>query len=303
MYEGLGAGTRRRGGLEPAALKISGFTIVRQGRHFAYPFEESIRSLLPLVDEMVVGVGDGRDGTWDAVKKIGSPKIKAFRSVWEMGERQGGRVLSVETNKALSRCQGDWGIYLQADELLHEDDLELIRESLRREKESLVEGLSFRYLHFYGSYQTIQDQRRKWYRRAIRAVRLGRGVESVGDAYGFRIRGRSLIRKDSGARIFHYGWTRPPETMLQKQMNLDRMYHDESWVQVQHAKALAAQEAFYRDRGNLRFFRGSHPAVMAARVQSQDWSFEHGIGRQAPDWLRHLDTLLFYPLRRHWAKR
>jgi hypothetical protein len=48
-------------------MKVSGFTILRQTVRLGYPFTESIRSLLPLVDELVVGVGDGDDGTWEAV--------------------------------------------------------------------------------------------------------------------------------------------------------------------------------------------------------------------------------------------
>jgi hypothetical protein len=279
-------------------MKVSGFSIVRQGLRFGYPFEESIRSLLPLVDELVIGVGDGDDGTLEKVRAIKDPKLKVFQSRWDMSRREGGLVLSVETNKALARCQGDWGVYLQADEVLHEDDLEGLQGAMRRHLDSRVEGLSLSYLHFYGSYHTLQDQRRKWYRRAIRAVKLGRGIESAGDAYGFKAGGRSLLRADSGARVFHYGWSRPPEIMLEKQMNLDRMYHDEDWVRQRHAKAMAERERFYQDRGNLKFFKGSHPALMQARVQSQAWSFDHQIGRQWPDWMRHFYAFFVYPFAR-----
>ena len=69
--------------------------------------------------------------------------------------------------------------------------------------------------------------------------------------------------------------------MLGKQMNLDRMYHDEAWVRAQHARALRDSRGFYEDRGNLEFFRGSHPAVMNARVLAADWRFDHRIGRDA----------------------
>jgi hypothetical protein len=279
-------------------MKISGFSIVRQGKTFGYPFEESILSLLPLVDEMQVGVGDGNDGTWEALQRLAKaqPKLKLFRSTWDMSKREGGKVLSLETNKALARCKGDWGIYLQADEVLHEDDLEILRSSLKRHLERRTEGLSFSYLHFYGSYQTLQDHRRKWYRKAIRAVKLGQGVESVGDAYGFKIRGRSLWRADSGARVFHYGWSRPPEVMLRKQQNLDRMYHDEAWIKEHYAKAEAELKRFYDDRGHLKFFRGSHPETMLARASQVDWSFDHQIGRQWPDWMRRIYVLIFFPI-------
>ncbi|MES2202567.1 MAG: glycosyltransferase [candidate division FCPU426 bacterium] len=285
-------------------MRIAGFSIVRQGHRFGYPFVASLRSLLPLVDELVLGVGDGDDGTWETLKALKEPKLKLFRSVWDMREREGGKVLSVETNKALARCKGDWAVYLQADELLHEDDLPLIRQSMQKNLGLPVGGLSFRYLHFYGSYQTLQDQPRKWYRRAVRAVRLGRGIESVGDAYGFKgPRGASLTRRDGGARIFHYGWSRPPGIMAQKQRNLDSMYHDEAWLERHHPEEAKARADFYGDRGHLKFFHGSHPAPIRALAASQDWSFDHQIGRQWPAWLRHLYVTFVYPVRKRLGWR
>lgn len=45
------------------SASISGFTFIRNGVELAFPFEASIRSLLPLVDEFVVAVGKGSDDT------------------------------------------------------------------------------------------------------------------------------------------------------------------------------------------------------------------------------------------------
>ena len=42
-------------------MRISGFTLIRNGEKFDFPYFESIRSLLPLVDEMVINVGVGDD--------------------------------------------------------------------------------------------------------------------------------------------------------------------------------------------------------------------------------------------------
>ncbi len=285
-------------------MRLAGFSMIRNGLRFDYPFEASLRSLLPLVDELNLAVGKSEDATLARAHALAKrePKLKIFETVWDSSQHQGGLELSRQTNLALARCQGDWGVYLQADEVLHEDDLEMIRQSARRQLKSKVDGLSFEYLHFYGTYQTLQDQPRKWYRRAVRCVRLGKGVQSVGDAYGFRlVQGKSSRRlkiASSGARVFHYGWTRPPETMLAKQMNLDRMYHDESWVRQRHAKTLENARRFYQDRGHLRFFQGSHPQSMAQRVTAQDWTFDHQIGRQWPTWLRRLYIAFVFPLAR-----
>ena len=39
-----------------------------------------------------------------------------------------GKIFSGETNFALSQCTGDWCLYLQADEVLHDKDHAAIRE-------------------------------------------------------------------------------------------------------------------------------------------------------------------------------
>jgi glycosyltransferase involved in cell wall biosynthesis len=290
-------------------MKISGFTIARGAVTFGYPLKESVQSLLPLVDEMVIGVGDMEDGTWELLEGLQDPKIKLFRSTWDMSQREGGKVLSVETNKALERIRGDWGVYLQADELLHESELPRLRQAMEKHLLKATEALEFDYLHFYGSFSTVQDHRRKWYRHGVRAIKNGLGIRSVGDAYGFRrFRGQvglSLRRANCAVTVYHYGWVRPPEVMMEKQKNLDRMYHDEAWIQAHYEKENAKVLEFYRDRGHLKFFKASHPQAILAKVAAQDWSFEHGIEKQWPDLLRHLYVLLLYPIEKRlkrWFK-
>ncbi|MGH7442164.1 MAG: glycosyltransferase family 2 protein [bacterium] len=283
-------------------MRLSGFTIARNALRYGYPLEASLRSLLPLVDELVVAVGKSEDRTLELVRSIGGPKLKVIETVWDPALRAGGRVLSQQTNLALAACSGDWAVYLQADEVLHEDDLGAIEAACARYRRTPLEALRFRYLHFYGGYQTVQDHWRKWYRTAVRAVKMGRGIQSVGDAYGFRAAsGRRLLSLGCGARVFHYGWTRPPQVMAEKQQNLDRLYHGDAAV-AQRAAAAAKTAAFYADRGHLAWFRGSHPAVMRRAVEAQDWRFDDGIAQQAPWWLRQLDIAFAYPLRKRWRR-
>src|SRR3954471_24070264 len=111
-------------------MKISGFTLVRNGTQFDYPYLESLRSLLPLVDELIVNVGIGTDDTLERVRALardeGQGKIRIFESRWPLDDpekKKSGLILSEQTNLALEKCTGDWCVYLQADEVLHEDDL------------------------------------------------------------------------------------------------------------------------------------------------------------------------------------
>ncbi|RYZ98359.1 MAG: hypothetical protein EOP11_20800, partial [Proteobacteria bacterium] len=95
---------------------LSGFTFVRNGAKFDYPFRESLFSLLPLVDELVIVVGQGEDDTLAEVKAIAAaePKLKIFESTWDDSLRKDGLILSQQTNLAMSHCRGKWGVYLQA---------------------------------------------------------------------------------------------------------------------------------------------------------------------------------------------
>lgn len=280
-------------------MKVSGFTIVRNAVKFGYPFEESIRSLLPLVDELVIAVGDSDDGTWDLVTRIDDPKLKPFPTVWDETKRQGGSVLADQTNLALDRCTGDWAVYLQGDEVLHEREIETIRKNMLRHLDQATEGLSFLYLHFYGSFSLVQDNWCRWYRREVRAVKTGKGIVSVGDAAGFKVedggRLRRLIRADAGARVFHYGWVRPPGVMVEKRRNTQTWYYgDEEPIGIPDVEYVRP-EVPYGHLGHLIPFNGSHPAVMAKLIAEADWTFDSKIDEQQPRWLRYLGLLVSCP--------
>lgn len=280
-------------------MRVSGFTIARDAIKLGYPIEESIRSLLPLVDELVVGIGDGEDGTWDVVTGLKDAKIKPFQTTWDMTKREGGVVLSEQTNIALARCTGDWAVYLQGDELLHENEIGLIRERLQKHLNQATEGLSFTYLHFYGSYGTIQDNWCRWYRREVRAIKTGKNIVSVGDAAGFKIKDgerlRRLIRADSGAHVYHYGWVRPPVVMVQKRRHVQGFYHgDAEPADIPEVERIEPEQP-YRHLGNLRRYASSHPALMTKLIAEQDWQFNSGIENQPLRWLRYLKLLVDCP--------
>lgn len=195
---------------------ISGFTVVRNARLMGYPVVESIRSLLPICDEVVVGVGQSDDDTRELIQSIGDKKIKIFDAFWDINKTKGGLILSEKTNEALARCSNDWCFYLQADEVVHEEDLAKISAAVRKyDSDSRVQGLLFDYCHFYGSFHVIATAR-NWYRHEIRVVRKSSGIQSWNDAQGFRVNGEKPHVKHSGARIFHYGWVKPPKLMGQK---------------------------------------------------------------------------------------
>jgi glycosyltransferase involved in cell wall biosynthesis len=251
-------------------MKIVGFTFVRNGVIYDYPFLESIRSLLPLCDELIVAVGLSDDGTLEQIKSLQSSKVRIIETTWDDSLRTSGTILSQQTNLALDQVAGDWAIYLQADEVLHEKDYLTIKDAmtLYRNKNE-VEGLLFHYKHFYGSYKYIGDSRR-WYRREIRIVRPSSKVRSWGDAQGFRIDGRKLRVKLIDAAIYHYGWVKPPHIQQIKQKYFNKLWHSDNWVD-QHIGEIVEYD--YCKGGKLKLFEGIHPEVMSERKHKQNWRF------------------------------
>lgn len=253
-------------------MKISGFTMLRDGVKFDFPFEESIRSLLPLVDELVVNVGFGTDDTIQRVRALAEkyPKILVVQNTWDEQLRKEGLILSQQTNLAMAKCSGDWGVYLQADEVLHEEDIPKLRASIEAANgDPRVDGLIFDYLHFYGDF-FILNRNPSAYRREVRVVRFRRGIVSWKDAQGFRKKNgerfEKLKVKHSGARIFHYGWVRPPEVMRKKTETMDTFYHPDGEGTGDNYK--------YKRIYGLVPFTGTHPALMDARVKAQDWKID-----------------------------
>lgn len=244
-------------------MKVSGFTFARDAVRFGYPVVESIQSMLPICDEVVVAVGDSQDDTLKLIKNIGSEKIKIIETKWDDRLREGGRILAQQTNVALSHCQYDWCLYLQADEILHEQFYSNVKDSMTRHlTDKRVQGLLFGYVHFYGSYWTVGTGR-NWYQKEIRIVRNHIGVESYRDAQGFRLNGKKLQVKHTGAKIYHYGWAKPPELMKAKQKNLDRFWHLDEIIEKKYSDN---NFQIFNALDEVELFEGIHPKVLAGKI-------------------------------------
>lgn len=290
-------------------MKISGFSFLRNGSKLHYPILESIRSALPLVDEFVIALGDSDpdDDTRERIEAIDSDKIVLFDTVWDLDKYPRGMEHAHQTDLAKERCQGDWLLYLQGDEVLHEDDLPVIRESCARWLDDpRVEGMLFDYLHFWGDYRHAHDSH-AWYKQEIRLVRNDPEIHSFRSAQSFRriphFDGVSYRQKEgtekltvvhSGARIFHYGWVRPPEAMQRKRVYFTTNHQGERVAQQMQQDEAAAFD--YGPLARVPRFDGTHPAVMADAIEALDWQdrlYDEPTGPRVP---QHKHETLKYRL-------
>jgi hypothetical protein len=263
-------------------MKISGFTIVRNAIKNDYPVVESISSLLPVVDEMIVLVGNSEDDTEALIRSIPSDKLRIYSSVWDENLKKGGQILAVETDKAFQYVSpdSDWAFYIQADEVVHEKYHDIIRKTAGLYlDDKRVEGLLFNYLHFYGTYDYVGDSR-KWYHKEVRIIRNDRGIQAYRDAQGFR-RGSEKIRvKPVDATVYHYGWVKNPRKMKDKLKDLLVSYWADAIDEPANIERVSGELFDFNQFDSLKHFAGEHPAVMKKRIADKNWFIDLDISKK-----------------------
>lgn len=263
--------------------KVSGFTIVRNAIKLDFPVEASIRSILPVCDEVVVNVGRSEDETLELIRSIDSPRLRIIETDWDMTQRN--HVLGVETLRAMRACAHPWGIYIQADEVLHERGADELRRAIdAADADPEIEGLLVRYLHFYGGFGSVATHRR-WYRREVRAVRLDPALDirPYQGAQGFRVgpEHRRIRARLTGAEMFHYGWARP-STALREKRALNRTLYP--WREQDESEPLLPWIP------GIRPFRGTHPAAAREWINARSAEAAGRVGprRFHPSFVRYV---------------
>jgi len=254
-------------------MKVSGFTFLRNGQKLGYPFVESIRSILPLVDEFIIALGPCDDATESMIRAIGDPKIRIIPTQWNERIRSDysvkGFVFGQQKTIALYNCTGDWAFYLEADEVLHEDDLPKIRAAMEKHlNNERVEALAFDYLHFYGNKNTIAWSP-GWYRSEVRIIRNTIPAWSSESLFFNVIDSHKKSRypraAHTSATIFHYGWVRS-----EAQMNLKADASLKYWQNRPSEKIDYTQI----DSQVLQIFSGKHPQVVQGWLPAAEGIFK-----------------------------
>ena len=254
---------------------------MRNGDKLYYPVTESIKSILPVCDEFIIAVGrgDDDDNTRKLISDIKDTKIKIIETVWDEKYFKNGKINAIQTDIAMKACSGDWLFYIQADEVVHEKYLPVIKnrchELLDRRE---VEGLLFGYKHFWGDYNHYHTSH-GWYPYEIRIIRNLPTIHSYKDAQSFRHfdhydnphqnETRKLKVAKVNAQIYHYGWVRPPYLMKRKNRVFSSFYRKPKNTENYLNESLHFD---YGPLNRLAVFKESHPEVMTDRIRKMNWS-------------------------------
>jgi len=269
-------------------MKISGFTFVKKASKLYIPVRPSIESVLPVVDEFIVVMGDNDpdDNTEDILRSINSPKIQMHHSVWDREKYKKTMIFAQQTDIAKDLCTGDWLFYIQADEVLHEKYHAPVLNAINKyDKDSRVEGFLFQYRHFWGDYWHYFDSY-AWYPREIRVIRNDKDIHSWRDAQSFRKyscfsysmedytgkrNSRKLFVIELDAEIYHYGGCRPPEKMTSKRKGRLSDKHRDDKDKARRVISRLGDTFDYGPLDRLKTFKGTHPAVMTGWINDFHW--------------------------------
>ncbi len=274
-------------------MKVSGFSFIKNAVKYGYPVLPAIRSILPLCDEFVIAVGDCNDGTRELIENMKESRIRIIDTVWDESLRTGGRVLAAETDKAFQAvsADSDWAFYIQGDEVMHEQYIPTVRQAMQQYKDDRrVDGLLFKYLHFWGSYDYVGASSR-WYRNEIRIIRNDKSIFSYKDAQGFRKGNNEKLQvKPLDACIYHYGWVREPKAMQNKALGVTKYWSENGYDEN---KVVFDENDFdYGQIDVLEKFTGTHPAVMQELIARKNWQFHYDISKNHPAFKDRLKNIL-----------
>jgi len=245
-------------------MKVSAFTFIKNGQILGYPFLESIKSILPIVDEFIVNVGESEDDTLKMIQSIKSKKVRIIESKWNDGMRDRGYVYGQQKMIAQFNCTGDWAFYIEGDEVYHEADLEQIKKSMKMHlKDPNVEALIFNFNHFYGNANSILNSP-GWYRSEARIIK--NSIRSYAPDGLFWLvldsnkKGRYPKAKKTGVTCYHYGWVRSEEQMNLKSSKVQK-YWGGNPVKIDYSQI---------NQSIIKEFKGTHPEVIKDWLPKED---------------------------------
>lgn len=246
-----------------SSINLYGFGLIKNGVKFDFPFGESLLSMKPIVKSVYYALGDSEDETNNAFKQF--EFVKTINTTWDK-RLTDGWVISSETNKALKYLRDSltaheykhgWGLYLQSDEVLHEEDYEILIQDIEYAEQNGYDSISLTYLHFWQKHDQIAITK-NWYPYAIRLIKLDSFIESYADGQSFRNYKKTF---QSDVRIFHYGHVREEKAYREK-IKFQNSFHHLEEKQVEKLKENEENARKHK----VALFYGNHPLVMKERI-------------------------------------
>jgi glycosyltransferase involved in cell wall biosynthesis len=211
---------------------LSGYTTTMDCYKNQYPWEQSVQSMLGLCDEVVVVDGGSTDGTWEKLKSWAEsePRLVIDQVNRDWDDPRFAVFDGQQKAESRHRCTMDFCWQLDADEVIHEDDYEKIR-NLLREFPQEVDIVSLPVIEYWGSANKVRMDINPWKWRVSRnkpyithgiPVQLRKYDENDSLYAAVGTDGCDYIDKESGEVLAHANFYNPEAHVArQKALNGD----------------------------------------------------------------------------------
>ena len=212
---------------------LSGYTTTYNCVAAGYPFEASISSMAAVCDEVIVLDGGSNDGTWERLNDLASSneKIKISQHVVNWEHPRFAIEDGLQKARARNLCQSEYCWQQDADEIIHEEDVDKIKKMLQQFPKH-CDLVSLPVIEYWGGYEKIRMDITPWKWRLSRnnpnithGIPKALRVESNNDSYAKPgTDGCDYIFKDSGNLVPHanfYGQDAHNARMAALQGNAD----------------------------------------------------------------------------------
>jgi hypothetical protein len=215
---------------------LGGSIFIYQGATFDYCYQEAIRCLIECCDKVCIVDAGSSDETAEVVRKFESSKTKVIclpPDIWEW--KKGKEKLNYFTNIAISNLNADYNLYIQGDEILHEDSYGSVRDAIETNRE----GFMCRRINLWQDPYHRLNVPHNRLPCSSEIIRLAKSqYMSYGDAESIAVPNPSTQFLED-IRIYHAGFVRKRDVMKAKVIHIQ-----EEIFGVDHDKKLDGSDLF-----------------------------------------------------------
>lgn len=259
---------------------IGGSLFIRNAIKHDYCVEASILSLVPFCDQIVVLDCQSDDGTLDILHRLAKQhkNIQIYENIaWNCAPNYDR--LRILANVGINLLKTDWHFMIQADEVLHEMSIPVIKAAVEQLKSDDI-AFFIRRPHIFGNMDHHISHELPVMRKPAsdRVIRLGRKHhQAVGDAESIFA---NRVTNDLLEHIvlFHYGYVRKNSVNLSKAIEMQSWFNgpnstvDQRLVEMQKKDNVFRPDAFFA-WNELTRLKIDHPACAKSWVDERRSEF------------------------------
>lgn len=190
-----------------------------------YCVEESILSIAPICDEICVSAGWSSDGTVELLETI-NKKIDSKMTINVTKWTYDRAILARKKNESIAGLKTDWVLFLDADEIIHENQLEAIKGLTEAASNSCY---NFQMNHYYGLPHWKMNRASGWYQEFNRLHQRNMNLYFKDDGFCVdALTQNNIPVPTSGTRtgivVHHYGHMRDAKAMALKTSRIEGYY-------------------------------------------------------------------------------